>query len=264
LRFNPDDTIQSLTDARAARRQLDLQQPSPAGESHHYSAPAGVTATANVSFEYDAVGNRKSMTDGSGAVSYSYSQLSQVASETRQFNGLSGSYTLAYEYALSGAVNKVTDQTAGTSFSNSLDNSGQVSGVSTVGYGGGVTQFASQMRYRASGGLKSMSYANGTSLSLGYNSRGAMSSFTFSGASYSGTTPLPVAGVYQYYDDGRLKFAQDQGASNSIKDRAYQYDHEGRLREAYSGSEARDSINQTNSATAHIVRVSIPTRGKTR
>jgi YD repeat-containing protein len=131
-----------------------------------------------------------------------------------------------------------------------LDNSGQVSGVGTVGYGGGVTQFASQLRYRASGGLKSMSYANGASLSFGYNSRGAMSSYTFSGASYSGTTPLPVAGAYQYYDDGRLKFAQDQGASNSIKDRAYQYDHEGRLREAYSGSEARDFINQTNSGAA--------------
>src|SRR5207244_2504725 len=53
--------------------------------------------------------------------------------------------------------------------------------------------------------------------------------------------------AYQHYADGKLKFAQDQSTySAPIKDRAYSYDHAGRLTEAYSGAQARDFINNTN------------------
>jgi hypothetical protein len=43
-----------------------------------YGVPGGVAATPNVSFAYDAAGNRTSMTDGLGSVSYLYNQLSQL------------------------------------------------------------------------------------------------------------------------------------------------------------------------------------------
>jgi YD repeat-containing protein len=53
-----------------------------------YDPPAsGGLDTADVSFEYDAVGNRKLMTDGSGSQSYNYNQLSQLMSETRTKGG---------------------------------------------------------------------------------------------------------------------------------------------------------------------------------
>jgi hypothetical protein len=44
---------------------------------------------------------------------------------------------------------------------------------------------------------------------------------------------------YQYYDDGRLKFTQDQLVTNSKFDRLYKYDHVGRITSALSGAEAR-------------------------
>jgi hypothetical protein len=40
-----------------------------------YGVPAGLAATPNVTFGYDGAGNRTSMTDGLGSVSYGYDQL---------------------------------------------------------------------------------------------------------------------------------------------------------------------------------------------
>ena len=45
-----------------------------------------------VNIGYDAAGNRTSMADGTGSVSYGYNNLSQLISETRQFTGLSGTF----------------------------------------------------------------------------------------------------------------------------------------------------------------------------
>jgi YD repeat-containing protein len=150
---------------------------------------------------------------------------------------------------LSGAVKKVTDQHVGTNFTTSFDNAGRVSGVNTVGYGGGITQYASNLQYRASGAAKAVSFGNNTSASFGYDARMQLESYSLMGANFSGSIPLPVNNAYQYYNDSKIKFAQDQGTSNSAKDRAYQYDHAERLQEAFSGSEARDFVNNTNSGT---------------
>ena len=67
--------------------------------SKTYFAPLGITPTPNVSFGYDAAGNRTSMNDGFGTVSYDYDQLSRMSSETRTFTGL-GNYAISYEYNL--------------------------------------------------------------------------------------------------------------------------------------------------------------------
>ena len=45
--------------------------------------------------------------------------------------------------------------------------------------------------------------------------------------------------AYQYYDDGKLKFTQDQLVTDSKYDRFYTYDHLGRTVTALSGAEAR-------------------------
>ncbi|MDX6500784.1 MAG: hypothetical protein QOG23_4044 [Blastocatellia bacterium] len=75
-----DDAVQTVTDARGATTTFAYNNrylPT----SITYGVPAGVAATTNVSFGYDAAGNRTSMTDGPGSVSYRYYTLSRMTSE---------------------------------------------------------------------------------------------------------------------------------------------------------------------------------------
>lgn len=58
--------------------------------------------------------------------------------------------------------------------------------------------------------------------------------------------------TYQYYADGRLKFVTRQNPSGirgdlRTHDRAFEYDHAGRVREAYSGVEAHQFLGDVNS-----------------
>ena len=78
--YNADDTFQSVTDARGATATYGYN-----ARRINYSAPAGITPTANAAFGYDAAGNRASMSDGSGSTSYQYDSLLRLTSETRQF-----------------------------------------------------------------------------------------------------------------------------------------------------------------------------------
>jgi len=94
--YNPDDTIYSVTDVRGASATYGYNNRHLV-TSINYSAPTGITPTANVTFGYDAAGNRTSMTDGLGGQSYSYDQLSRMSSETRTIAGV-GSFTLGYTY----------------------------------------------------------------------------------------------------------------------------------------------------------------------
>ena len=96
--FN-DDTVNIVTDARGAITTF-------AYNNRHlvkditYGVPAGVAATPNVSFGYDAAGNRTSMTDGLGSVTYNYNMLSQMTSETRTFTALSpNTYSITWTIA---------------------------------------------------------------------------------------------------------------------------------------------------------------------
>src|SRR5438132_12524850 len=85
---------------------LQLLQP-PSSNGINCNAPYGVAPTANVSFGYDAAGNRTLMTDGLGSVGYGYNQLSQLTSETRTLPV--GSFGLTYGYNLAGELTSVTN-----------------------------------------------------------------------------------------------------------------------------------------------------------
>src|SRR2546421_123170 len=65
--YYADDTIQSVTDARGASAAYIYNNNRHLVNEIHYSAPSGITATSNVTFGYDAVGNRISMSDGLGS-----------------------------------------------------------------------------------------------------------------------------------------------------------------------------------------------------
>jgi len=227
--YNADDTLNVKTDARGAtatytynnRRQVT---------AINYTNPGSVWATPNVTFGYDEAGNRTSMTDGAGSVSYQYNTISKMTSETRVFTGFN-SYTLNYSYNLAGELASMTDGLGGTVNYN-YDSAARLNSMTTSGYNGGST-LASGISYRAWGAVKQASYADSNTLTTSYNARMQL-------------TALHVGSVmnaaFQYYADGRLTYVQDQ--NSGIFDRSSSYDHVGRITEAKSGAEARGLATQ--------------------
>jgi YD repeat-containing protein len=258
-----DDTVKYMTDARGVKTSFlynarhlvtsvtyDHQGIASVATDKNSTTP--VADTTAVTITYDAAGNRDTMSDGSGSTTYHFNTLSQLTSEDKQFTGLAATYTLAYEYTLAGALRKVTDQSAGANFSYGFDKSGQLTAVNSSGLGA-TTPLASGMEYRASGALKGMSYGNGTSVSLSYDSRGLVTHYGVGGVTHDGQYGAVAHGSdFDYYADGRVKYASDlftdslTAGAYRLHDRAYSYDHAGRLQEAYSGAEA----NQFKTGTA--------------
>ncbi len=82
--YNPDDTLDNVKDARGAITTFGY-----VGTNRHlvksvtHTISGGPTLSAT--FNYDAVGNRTSMTDGLGSATYIRNQLSQLTVETRTF-----------------------------------------------------------------------------------------------------------------------------------------------------------------------------------
>src|SRR6266404_1124857 len=200
----------------------------------NYGAPYGVMPTSNVTFGYDAAGNRISMTDGLGSASYIYNSLSQMTFETRTFTNV-GTYTLGYDYNLAGELKTFTSPFNET-LTYGFDSVGRVQNINASGYY--PSQFLSSAQYRAWGTLKSATYGDGAIESAGYNSRLEITNRQIQSGNYQSLS------THQYYDDGGLRFSH---SPDDRFDRAFTYDHAARVSEAYSGSEARDFVNGTNS-----------------
>ena len=137
-----------------------------------------------------------------------------------------GSYQLSYDYNLAGELTSVTDP-FGQNVSYGYDMRGRLNNVGATGFPN-VSQFASNVHYRAWGGNKNMTYGNGKTLSVGYNARLAPASYQI---------PNVLNKTYQYFEDGSLKSASD--LLDNRYDRALQYDPIGRLAAAETGTEAR-------------------------
>ena len=226
--YNTDDTVQKVTDARGASSTYTYNGRHLITFIHYAkpgaSAPTAIPNAPDISFTYDDAGNRLTMTDGLGSLTYAYDTWSKLTSETRYFTDLAASYQLRYEYNLAGGLTKLYDPFNGT-ISYAFNSSGQVTGVTGTHYAG-VTQFASGMQYRAWGGLKHATYFNNGSVDLSYNGRLQMTHYAGGSAS-----------DFQYYADGRVKSASSIG--NNTFDRAYTYDQVGRLTQGLTGKEAR-------------------------
>jgi YD repeat-containing protein len=256
--YNDDDTVKSVTDARGITigfgynsRNLLISIDYPD------TLPSGIPATADVTYEYDAAGNRTSISDplSSNRVDYLYDSLSRLTSEARHFPGLPNTYTLAYQYNLAGQVKTVADQTPGTdtSFSYTLDTVGRPLEVNSTGLGA-TTPLAANAQYRASGALKHREYGNGTGMNLAYNSRGMIAQYSLSGVKEFSGGARAEGSDYQYHADGRVKFASDfyerQFSSMSFHDKSYQYDQAGRVQQAFTAVMANDFLNGTASQFA--------------
>jgi YD repeat-containing protein len=224
--YNAVDQPLTITDARGAIQTFTYNNRNLPTQIAYSNFWQPLTA---VSVAYDAAGNRTSMTDGTGNRTYQYNQLSQLTSETRQFTGLSGSFTLSYEYNLAGALKAFTDH-AGSRVDYGFNNAGMLTGVTGSG-AHSIPTYLSNIAYRAWGAIKDMDFASSAHQHLNFNSRLRNTSTTLSDGGISATWNL------DYYADGKLQKVTD--SQNPIFDRAFDYDHVGRLQEARTGSEAR-------------------------
>src|SRR5215212_8783526 len=234
--YNADDTVQTITDARGASAAITYNNGRhlPNLVTHALSG----SSTIVESFAYDAAGNRTSMSDSSGGTTYQYNQLSQLTSETRTFTGLSGSYTLAYDYNYARQLKSLTDHTQ-QKVNYAYDTSGRLNNVVGTNYPSG--QFINTISYRAWDAPRQITYGNGRIESLTYNSRLMVSHYEIPTGGGFGTA---MSIDYQYYGDGRLKFSHD--VLDNRFDRSYEYDHAARLTKSFSGAEARGEPATTN------------------
>ena len=230
--YNLDDSVSSVVDARGASQTFSYNNNRHLVTGISYFAPSGIVTSPNVSFTYDAVGNRTSMSDGMGSVSYQYDQLSRLSSEARTFadastaiNGVTS--TISYDYNMANELKSITDP-AGATINYGFDLAGRLNAV-TGSLFGGVTSYASGTQYRAWGGLKHLNYGNNPrTVNATYNARLQPASFNIPGV---------MSKTYDYYADGQLRFSSD--LLDHKFDRSYNHDHLGRLKEAFSGAEAR-------------------------
>lgn len=241
--YNADDTVQKRTDARGASQTFaynsrhlvtSITHAKPPGqESLPESGPLAIHKGTDTTFDYDAAGNRLWMEERQqgiviGRTDYVYDTISRLDQETRTISGL-GAFLLDYSYTLGGQLASLSDPFNGV-VTYGYNKVGELTSV-TGNSGGfhGVTNFASNFQYRAFGGIKSVLYGNGKSVTLGYDTRLRLTS-------YSGVSSLDSE-TYQYYADSRLERVLRPALPQF--ERSYQYDHAGRLRDAKTGRAAR-------------------------
>jgi hypothetical protein len=242
--YYSDDTLMQVTDPRGASATYSYNDRR-LMTSIVYGAPGGVAATPNVTFTYDENGNRIWMDDGPGYVSYVYDTLSRLQSETRHFDELTGDYQISYTYNLAEQIKTITDNRFNTTATYTYNKAGELTGIGGNGYGSSAqnnfTASSASIWYRAWGGTKQLNYGNGLQLNLNYNERLQPTQYRLQ----TGQSQVRDGSDYQYYDDGRVRFASNMVAAEEFItpanafDRAYNYDHVGRLVEASTGPEAR-------------------------
>jgi YD repeat-containing protein len=228
--YYSDDTVQTMTDARGAsstftyngRHLMTGITYAKPGNSPQFDA---ITAVPAVAIDYDAAGNRLRMTDGLGRVDYAHDTWSRLISEARYFSDLSQTFTISYGYNLASELKTLTDAFNSTT-SYAYNQAGQLASVAGSGPNS-VPSYISQIGYRAWGAPKQIGYGNGLSMTMSYNGRLQVSSFTIPGL---------LGETLSYYSDGRVHTSQD--TIDRTFDRAYTYDHVGRLTVALTGSEA--------------------------
>ena len=243
--YNGDDSIESVVDARGATTSYTYDGRGLAAQISS-SVPSGSTVPVapTITFGYDALGNRISMTDALGTMAYEYDDLSRMKSETRFFSDpLPGAplpnngYKLEYTYQLGEQLKSYKDP-FGKQINYALDKVGRLGSVTGTSASGTVN-YASNATYRAWGALAHLDYGNGTQINIGgFNNKLQATTFELK----RGTTPLISKG-YEFYADGMLKKESD--ALNNKFDRSYQYDQMARMVEARSGAEARGGTDNS-------------------
>lgn len=254
--YYSDDRIRKITDARGAAVNYEYNSRG-LTERVFYTAPTSSTipVPGQTTFQYDAAGNRTLMTDQTGSTTYNYDALSQLLSETKQFNGQNqsptNSYTLSYEYQLSGALKSITEP-FGHRADYAYDKIGRLKEVLLTPNAPRFNSPAlvNNIQYRAWGATKSANYPTGQNMTQTFDNRLRVTSHITGGEAWPGFTAYAAYQTYSYYADGRIQFSKNLPPDWGIDlhDRSFQYDHAGRLKAARTSWEAH---GQTASETPY-------------
>jgi YD repeat-containing protein len=232
--YHADDRINSVTDARGAVSTYGY-----AGTNRHLVKTVTHTLagkpTINISYDYDAVGNRTSMVDGVGTTTYNYNALSRITSEVRYINDLGTNYTLSYDYNLAGELKKITDPFGGP-VTYTYDVAGQlkiVNGPNPQNPQFPTYDYIRDIKYRAWGDYSKIQYGENLDLDLEFNSRLQISKFKVAGwvdehLGQGASFVLMMQSLYEYYADGRIKYVR--GAEGGGPTHTFTYDQSSRVK----------------------------------
>ncbi|MGB7201465.1 MAG: VCBS repeat-containing protein [Pyrinomonadaceae bacterium] len=242
--YNADDSISDVTDGRGIETEYTYNSRGLVTSVGWNVGSTGYTDPADTSFSYDNVDNRTAMTDELGSVSYSYNSLSQMTDETRDFTDSladspisGGQFKLEYAYQVGGQLKSYKDPWA-KEITYASDKRGRVSSITGTSVGG-VTTYVNSPQYRAWGGIKQMSFGDGTQETTTFNNRLMPAHYEL----VRNTIDIMSKG-YEYLSDGKLKFVDDE--LDGRFDRLMTYDHAGRLREGKSSTEASGTTVTAN------------------
>ena len=246
--YNADDTVADVTDGRGVVTAYTYNSRRlPTNIAWTVPSGSNIPDPTDVVFGYDNAANRISMSDGMGTVDYDYNSLSQLTAETRDFfdtltDAPNGVFKLQYEYNPGGHLKSYTDPYDDKIYY-TQDRIGRMTSVNGTSYAG-FTRYANNPEYRAWGALKQIDYENGLRMNATYNSR--LQPATFKIEHPTDTSKKVFSKEYDYYKDGQLKFVKENLEQTYKKfDRLYSYDHQVRILEAKSGTEATGTT-QTN------------------
>jgi YD repeat-containing protein len=167
--YKPDDQISRVTDARSIYADFDYNNRNLLTNINYSDS------TPDVTYSYGEYGERTLMQEtGGGQTSYSYDAYKRLQTETRTFQGLSGTYSVGYQYNYVDAIKKVT--TVVNSWTREVNYGYTYAGApSTVGTNlvtiSGLTSsnnIAKDLTYRAFGALKQSNFGNGRRMEATY------------------------------------------------------------------------------------------------
>jgi RHS repeat-associated protein len=209
--------------------------------------------TPDVSYTYDADGQRSGMTDGTGTTSYSYDADGHLTGVT---NGAGA--TVAYAYDPAGQLTSLTYPN-GKTVTRTYNGAGQLSSVSD--WLGHTTHFS----HDADGNVTTEAYPNGVSAVSGFDnadlltsitdktSSGTLASFTYTRNKLAQVTSTTQTGSFQGTQDYSYtqlsQLASDSGGS-------YGYDPAGNL------TKQADGVTQAYNPAGELTSVTEPTTPK--
>jgi YD repeat-containing protein len=255
--YNADDSFASITDARGAVTHFyyghyddsysSEYRPLLTKKSWTVPTGSGIAVPATATFSYDNAGDRTEMDDGFGSVTYAYNSLSQLTSETRNFNYTvptaplsSNGFAIQYSYDLSGILASVTNP-YGDVVAYTHDKTGRLDTLAET-HTSSTTTYVSGTSYRAWSAPKHQDLLGDTEhIDVAYDSALRPNDYQFVGPGSATWAHLS----YSYAADGRPSFTDQHSWSNF--DRSYEFDHQGRLTAAKTDAEARGETEADSS-----------------
>jgi len=261
--YNSDDSIHTVTDGRGVVTTYTYGYTDDSSSSEKnghltkiaYTVPSGsgILDPSDITYSFDALGNRTQMNDDAGSVDFAYDSLSRLTSETRHFSdSLSNApivdsvqaFRLSYTYTLTGQIKTYTDP-YGQQITRAFDRRGRMTDISGSSFGG-VTSYAATAKYRSWGGLKETNYGSGIHLGLTYNNRLLAEGYNLQDASDAEI----INKTYSYYTDGKLKYLHD--LIDQRFDRLNTYNNVGHIETGKSGAEANGETVNPEDQNFHL------------